>query len=256
MENVQNSGRPLAGKVAIVTGASRGIGRAVAEQLGQQGAAVVVNYSQNATKAEEVVAALIAQGGRALAVQANIGNASDIRRLFEQTQQEFGRLDILVNNAGVAGEPAFGSLDEVGFAALFDVNVRGVLFAAQEAAARFGPDGGRIINLSSVLGSRPSTMSVAYGATKAAVDSITKSLAALLGPRGIRVNAVAPGLTATDMASGFPEEVRNYIAQSTALGRLGNAGDIAAVVTFLASDAGSWITGQTLYADGGNWGAA
>jgi 3-oxoacyl-[acyl-carrier protein] reductase len=255
METSQNSIGPLAGKVAIVTGASRGIGRAVAESLGRQGAAVVVNYSQNAAKAAEVVAALTAQGGRAIAVQADLGNLTDVRRLFEQTQQEFGRLDILVNNAGVAGEPAFGSLDEASFAALFDVNVRGVLFAAQEAAARFGPEGGRIINLSSVLGNRPSTMSVAYGATKAAVDSITKSLAALLGPRAIRVNAVAPGLTATDMASGFPEEARNYVVQTTALGRLGNAEDIAAAVVFLAGDSGSWITGQTIYADGGNWAA-
>ncbi|MCB2409162.1 SDR family NAD(P)-dependent oxidoreductase [Hymenobacter lucidus] len=253
MENSSNSVQPLAGKVAVVTGASRGIGHAIAQRLSKDGATIVVNYAQNRAKAEELVATLAANGGQAIAVQADLGNLADVRRLFEQTQAQFGRLDILVNNAGIGGEPAFGEMDAERYAAIFDVNVRGVLFAAQEAAQRFGADGGRIINLSSVLGNRPSAFGVAYGATKAAVDSITKSLAVLLGPKGIRVNAVAPGLTVTDMGTAMPAAIQEHVARTTALGRMGEAEEIADVVAFLAGDSSRWITGQTVYADGGNW---
>jgi 3-oxoacyl-[acyl-carrier protein] reductase len=251
MKTTLTSAQPLAGKVAIVTGASRGIGRAIAERLSHDGAAVVINYSQNAAKAEALAAELVAAGGRAVAVRADLGQLDEVRDLFKQTQAHFGRLDILVNNAGVAGGGPIDGLDESQYARIFDLNVRGGLFAAQEAARQFGPDGGRIINLSSVMGNRPSPLRTVYAASKAAVDSITKSLAAELGARRITVNSVAPGLTATDMGLSVPEEFQRQVVGNTALGRLGEPQDIADVVAFVASDAARWISGQTIYADGG-----
>lgn len=247
----QRSSLPLAGKVAIVTGASRGIGRAVAQRLSRDGAAVVINYTQNAAKANELVAELTAQGGQALAVQADLGIVADIRQLFEQAKQHFGHLDILVNNAGTAGGSPLDAITEEHFDSIFNVNVRGTVFAAQEAARQFGPEGGRIINLSSVLGNRPSPGTAIYAATKAAIDSITKTLAAELGPRGIRVNAVAPALTVTDMGTHTPAAFQEYTAAHTALGRMGQPEEIADVVAFLAGHDGRWVSGQTIYADGG-----
>ncbi|WP_206513027.1 glucose 1-dehydrogenase [Larkinella soli] len=250
METSQIIGK-LNGKVAVVTGASRGIGRAIAERLSHDGAAVVVNYSQNADKAWELVARLEADGGRALAVRADLSKLADVQNLFEQVEQHFGHLDILVNNAGVAGGSPLDGLDENDYARIFDLNVRGVVFATQEAVRRFGPDGGRVINLSSVLGRMASPYSSLYAASKAAVDSITRSLAAELGSRHITVNAIAPGLTATDMGDSFPTEVKQTVIRNTALGRLGEPQDIADVVAFIASDEARWINGQTIYADGG-----
>jgi 3-oxoacyl-[acyl-carrier protein] reductase len=251
MENTPTSTRPLAGKVALVTGASRGIGRATAERLSRDGATVVVNYANSAAKAEEVVAALVAAGGQAVAVQADMRQPADIHRLFEQTLAQFGRLDILVNNAGVADPGPLDSSDEALYAQVFDLNVRGVLLATQEAARRFGQEGGRIINLSSVLSRRPVPGGALYGASKAALNSLTQSWAAELGPRGITVNAVGPGLTETDMAAALPPEVQQDAINHTALGRLGRPDEIADVVAFLAGHDARWITGQTIYVDGG-----
>ena len=250
MENSPSS-RPLAGKVALVTGASRGIGRAIAERLSHDGAAVVVNYTQSAAQADEVVAALLASGGQAVAVQADVRQPAAIQRLFEQVAQQFGHLDILVNNAGVAGRGPLGTLDETAYAHIFDLNVRGVVLATQEAIRRFGPDGGRVISLSSVMGNRAVPGSSLYAASKAALDSLTKSWAGELGARGITVNAVAPGITETDMGKAIPAPVQQSAISRTAMGRVGQPQEIADVVSFLASHEARWITGQTIYADGG-----
>ncbi len=244
---------PLTGEVAVVTGASRGIGKAIAQRLSRDGAAVVINYTTNADKAHELVTKLTAQGGQALAIQADLGKIADIRRLFEQVKRHFGRLDILVNNAGVSGGQALDTITEARFTEIFDVNVRGVVFASQEAARCFGPAGGRIINLSSVL-ARHAPGNLVYGATKAAIDSITKSMAIELGPRGIRVNAVAPGLTVTDMGTSTPTTLQENAVKHTALGRMGEPEEIADVVAFLAGRDGRWISGQTIYTDGGYYG--
>ena len=251
MENPPLPPGSLAGRVALVTGASRGIGRAIAERLGRDGAAVIVNYAQSAAPAQEVVAALVAAGGRAVAVQADLSQVADLRRLFAEALAHFRRLDILVNNAGALGGGPLDSLDETRFARIFDLNVRGPLLAAQEAARRFGPDGGHIVNVSSIMGSRPMAGSLLYAASKAALDSLTRNLAAELGPRNIRVNGVAPGLIETDMAAGISENTHRLLG-TTALGRaLGQPAEVADVVSFLVSPAARWVTGQTLPVDGG-----
>ena len=239
-------------KVALITGASRGIGRAVAERLAQDGFAIVINYTKSTDQAQQLVRVLTQQGGRALAVQGDVSRQADVAAVFEQAMAEFGRLDVLVNNAGIGamGIPLENITDEH-FDALFNTNVRGLIYASQEASRHFDQQGGQIINLSSVVGNRPAPYSAVYGATKAAVDSLTKSFAAELGARGIRVNAVAPSLTETDMIAGIPATFREQITHSTALGRLGTASDIAGVVALLASPASYWINGQILYADGG-----
>jgi 3-oxoacyl-[acyl-carrier protein] reductase len=251
MENNLSPTRPLAGKVVLVTGASRGIGRAIAERLSHDGAAVVVNYTQSAAKAEEVVAALVASGGKAVAVQADVSHPSDIQRLFAQTQEYFGRLDILINNAGVSDSGPLGTLDADKYAHIFDLNVRGVVLVSQEALSHFGPEGGRIINLSSVMGNRPVPGASLYATSKAALDSLTQSWAGELGLRGITVNAVAPGMTETDMRLSIPAPMQQNIISRTAMGLFGQPQEIADVVSFLAGHDGRWITGQTLYADGG-----
>lgn len=237
--------------MALVTGASRGIGRAIAERLGRDGAAVVVNYARSAAQADEVVAALVAGGGRAVAIQADMSRVADLRRLFAEAQAYFGRLDILVNNAGVAGGGPLDSLDEARFARVFDLNVRGTVLAAQEATRRFGPDGGHIVNLSSIMGTRPMAGSLLYAASKAAIDSLTRNLAVELGPRNIRVNGVAPGLIDTDLAAGISAATHRLLG-TTALGRsLGQPAEVADVVSFLVGPDSRWLTGQTLFVDGG-----
>jgi len=239
-------------KVALITGASRGIGRAIAERLAHDGYAIVVNYTKSADQAQSLVQRLTQQGGRALAVQGDVSRQADVTTLFERAVAEFGRLDVLVNNAGIfaAGIPLEHITDEH-YDALFNTNVRGLIYASQAASRYFDERGGQIINLSSVLGNQAAPYTAVYAATKAAVDSLTKSFAAELGPRRIRVNAVAPSLTETDMIADVPAAFREQITQTTALGRLGTAADIAGVVALLASPAGYWINGQTLYADGG-----
>ena len=242
----------MTGKVALVTGASRGIGRAVAERLARDGVCVVVNYARSTEQAEQVVAGIRDRGGEASALQADLGQPEQIRLLFERTIQHCGRLDILVNNAGAYEARPLERTDEAHYAAVFDVNVRGVLLASREAAHHFGDQGGRIINLSSGAARAAVPGGSVYAASKAAVEALTRCHAAELGPRGITVNAVAPGFTESDMLDvALPTQARETMIALTALGRLGRPEDIADVVAFLASDDARWITGETIGASGG-----
>ncbi|BDI28951.1 3-ketoacyl-ACP reductase [Capsulimonas corticalis] len=242
---------PLAGKVAIVTGASRGIGRAIAERLAADGAAVVVNYARNEEAAREVVAGIAAKGGTAAAAKANISLVSDVRKLFAEAKEKFGRLDILVNNAGDALFGPITEMTEETFDMLFDLNVKGVFFAMQEAAKVMEP-GARIVNISSGVTIVGVPQAGLYAGTKGAIEQFAMSAAKELGPRGITVNTVSPGMTETDLLRKVvPEEYRTDVSQSIPLGRLGQPEDIADVVAFLASDAGRWVTGQNIRATGG-----
>jgi 3-oxoacyl-[acyl-carrier protein] reductase len=249
--------KKLAGQVAIVTGASKGIGAEIARELAADGAAVVVNYSSSKAGGDKVVADITSAGGKAVAVQANLAEEADVRRMFAEAKKAFGRVSILVNNAGVY---EFAPLEDVTaehFHRQFNVNVLGLLLATQEAAKQFGADGGSIINISSVAAtSAPPTASV-YSATKAAVDAITQSLAKELGPKKVRVNSVNPGMVETEgtQAQGITEgEWGKLTAAHTPLGRLGVPSDVAPVVAFLASDEARWITGETLRVAGGDRG--
>lgn len=244
----------LTGKVALVTGASKGIGAAIARRLAAQGASVVVNYAASKEGAEQVVADIVAAGGKAIAVQADVSKPDDIERLFAAAQKAYGKLDILVNNAGVF---AFGPLESVTveeFHRQMNLNVLGTLLASKAAASAFGDSGGSIVNLSSSASIAPMPGSAIYSATKAAVDALTVALAKELGPRTIRVNAVSPGPTETeraiDMGLAQSDMGRAMISQ-TPLGRFGKPDDMASVVAFLASDDAGWITGQTLQVSGG-----
>jgi 3-oxoacyl-[acyl-carrier protein] reductase len=244
----------LKGKVAIVTGASKGIGAAIAKHLAAAGASVVVNYASSKEGADRVVADVARDGGKAVAVQANVAKHADIQRLFSETKKAFGSLDILVNNAGIY---EFAPLEEVTaehFHKMFDLNVLGLILATQEAVKHFGPGGGSIINISSVAArSAPATTSV-YSATKAAVNAVTKSLAQELGPRHIRVNAINPGMVETEgvHAAGIAEsDFRTQVESQTPLGRIGQPQDIAPAAVFLASADSAWITGETFYISGG-----
>ena len=244
----------LSGKVAVVTGASKGIGASIAQHLGAEGASVVVNYSSSKEGAERVVAEITGKGGKAVAVQANVASQADIRRLFAEATKAFGTLDILVNNAGIY---EFAPLEEVTpehFHKMFDLNVLGLLLATQEAVKHFGPAGGTIINISSVVATAAPPFGSVYSATKAAVDAVTRSLAKELGPRKIRVNSINPGMVETEgvHAAGFAEsDFRNQFEAQTPLGRIGQPGDIAPAAVFLASDDSSWITGETFNISGG-----
>ena len=244
----------LAGKVAIVTGASKGIGASIAKHLAAEGAAVVVNYSSSRDGAERVVAEITAKGGRAIPVQANVAKQADIQHLFAETKKTFGQLDILVNNAGIY---EFAPLEEVTadhFHKMFDLNVLGLILASREAVEHFGPAGGSIVNISSVVSTLSPPNASVYSATKAAVDAVTRSLAKELGPRKIRVNSVNPGMVETEgvHAAGIAEsEMRTNMEAQTPLGRIGQPHDIAPAVLFLASPDAAWITGETLYISGG-----
>jgi 3-oxoacyl-[acyl-carrier protein] reductase len=239
--------KTIEGKVAIVTGASRGIGRAIAERLAGDGAKVIVNYAGSRDKAAEVVGVIEAAGGQAFAVQADVGSRADVSRLFAETEKKFGQPDILVNNAGVfLMKPLIETTDDE-FDKIFATNVRGVFFCLQEAARRIG-DNGRIVNLSSVATAASHPGGSVYAASKAAVEQFTRVLAKELGARQITVNSVSPGATETDM---MPDAAREIAPKMTALGRLGQPADIADVVAFLASDAARWITGQNIGANGG-----
>jgi 3-oxoacyl-[acyl-carrier protein] reductase len=246
--------KKLDGKVALVTGASKGIGAAIAKRLAADGAAVVVNYSSSKEGADRVVDEIAKQGGKAVAVQANMAKKADIERLFSETKKAFGRLDILVNNAGVYEFLPLEKVTEEHFHRQFDINVLGLLLAIQEATKYFGPEGGSVINISSSAStSAPASASV-YSATKAAVDTITKSLAQELGPRKIRVNAINPGMVETEgvRTGGFlgSDFQKGFEAQSP-LGRIGQPDDIAPAVVFLASPDAGWISGETLIISGG-----
>jgi 3-oxoacyl-[acyl-carrier protein] reductase len=243
--------KPLSGKIALVTGSSRGIGRAMVERLSRDGAAVAINYFRDSNNAGDLVAAIASEGGKAVALQADISKLEEIQRLFEQTFAHFGHLDILVNNAGIRISKNAADIQEEEFDRLFAINVKGPFFACQLAARRLS-DGGRIINVSSAVTRMMLPGYSIYAASKAAVDQITRILAKELGGRNITVNAVAPGSVDTALfRDGKTREQIQQIAQMTALGRIGHVRDIADVVAFLASNDARWISGQTLHVNGG-----
>jgi 3-oxoacyl-[acyl-carrier protein] reductase len=250
-----NTSNKLAGKVAVVTGASKGIGASIAKHLAAEGAAVVVNYASSKAGADKVVDEITKQGGRAVAVQADVAKKSDIERLFAETKKAFGRLDVLVNNAGIYEFQPLEQVTEESFHRQFNLNVLGLLLTTQEALKYFGPAGGSVVNLSSLVSTAGLPGASVYGGTKAAVDAATGSLARELGPRKIRVNAVRPGLVeteGTDTAGVTKGEFRDQFVAGTALGRIGQPQDIATAVVFLASSDSSWITGETLLVAGGH----
>jgi 3-oxoacyl-[acyl-carrier protein] reductase len=245
----------LTGKVAVVTGASKGIGAAIAVQLAAEGAAVVVNYSSDKRGAERVVGEIKGNGGRAVAAQANLAEEAGVRQLFAQADAAFGgKLDVLVNNAGVYDFVPLEQVTPEHFHKMFDLNVLGLILASREAAKRFGPDGGSIINVGSIAGrSAPPNTSV-YSATKAAVDAVTRSLSQELGARKIRVNSLNPGMVETEgvHSAGFLEsDFRKTVEAQTPLGRIGQPGDVAPTAVFLASDDARWISGELFYVGGG-----
>ena len=246
--------KKLEGQVAVVTGASKGIGAAVAEHLAAAGAAVVVNYASSKAGAEAVVNRIRQAGGEAVAVQADVSKPEDVRRLFAESKKAFGKLDILVNNAGVYEFAPLEAITPEHFHKHFDLNVLGLLLATQEAVKQFGPAGGSIVNISSVAATLTPPNTSVYSASKAAVNAVTRSLAAELGPRKIRVNAVAPGVIETEglHASGIAGSDFQKGAEAQApLGRIGRPDDVAPAVVFLASPESAFTTGETLYISGG-----
>jgi len=244
----------LTGKVAVVTGASKGIGAGIATALGEAGAAVVVNYASDKEGAARVVDAITGRGGQAISVGGDVSKAADVKRLFAETKMAFGSLDILVNNAGVFRFDPIEAVTEEEFHREFDTNVLGPMLAVREALDLFGPRGGSVINISSVVSTDAMPQASVYASTKGAVDSLTYVLAKELGPRNIRVNAIAPGGVDTEgtrrigIAGGEPQD--QMVAQ-TPLGRFGQPEDIANVAVFLASDEGAWLTGERISASGG-----
>ena len=243
----------LEGKVAVVTGASKGIGAAIARELAGAGAAVAVNYSSSAPQAEAVVAGIQAAGGKAVAVRADLSKPEEARRLIDAAVAAFGRVDILVNNAGVYEFAPLANIGERHYNRMFDLNVKGLLFAAQAAADAFDEHGGAIVNISSTASQMSTPNAAVYSATKAAVDSLTRTLAAELGPRKIRVNAVLPGPVETEgtrALEGFDALQAEFLPRIP-LGRIGQPGDIAGVVSFLVSEHAGWITGQVIPVAGG-----
>jgi 3-oxoacyl-[acyl-carrier protein] reductase len=244
----------LAGKVAVVTGASKGIGASIAEHLGAEGASVVVNYSSSKAGADAVVAKITSKGGKAIAVQGNVSKAEDIQKLFKETLAAYGRVDILVNNAGIFDFKPLEAITPEHFHSQFDLNVLGLLLTTQEAVKHFGPDGGSIINISSIVGQMPVPQASVYSATKAAVDAITISLSQELGPKKIRVNSLNPGMVETEgfHSAGLGEsDFRKHVESITPLGRIAQPVDIAKAAVFFASDDAGWVTGQTLLLTGG-----
>ncbi len=242
----------LSGKIAVVTGASKGIGAGIAKGLAAEGAAVVVNYASSKDGAERVVADIKAKGGKAIAVHGDVAKAADVKKIFAETKQAFGRLDILVNNAGVYNLLPLEEVTEEDFHRHFNINVLGLLLATQEAAKLFGNAGGSVINIGSVVSRLNPPNSVVYTATKGAVDAVTRVLAKELGPRKIRVNSINPGLVDTEgtRAVGDSDYEEQAVAL-TPLGRTGRPDDIAPVAVFLASDESRWVTGDTLVVSGG-----
>ncbi|KQY97337.1 oxidoreductase [Pseudolabrys sp. Root1462] len=245
----------LKGKVAVVTGASKGIGAGVARAFGAVGAAVVVNYASDRAGADKVVADIKAKGGKAIAVQGDVAKAADVQKLFATAKETFGGVHVLVNNAGVYKFDAIENVTEDEFHRQFNINVLGTVLATREAVKYFGPNGGSVINVGSNASAEATvpTASV-YSATKGAVDTLTRVLAAELGPRKIRVNIIAPGGTETEglVTAGVKgSEFEKALVDRTALGRLGQPDDIARVAVFLASDDSAWMTGERLAATGG-----
>ena len=246
--------KKLSDKVAVVTGASKGIGAAIARLLAVEGAAIVVNYATSKGGAENTVHDITKNGGKAIAVQGDMSRKGDIERLFAETKEVFGTIDILVNNAGIYEFAPLESITEEQFHKQFNLNVFGPLLATQAAVKLFGPAGGSIVNISSLVSTMGFPNAAVYSGTKGALDAITRSLAKELGPRKIRVNAINPGMVETEgvRAAGIAEsDMRKQVEAQTPLGRIGQPQDIAAAALFLASPESAWITGETLVISGG-----
>ncbi|ACU61750.1 SDR family NAD(P)-dependent oxidoreductase [Chitinophaga pinensis] len=244
----------LANKVAIVTGASKGIGAAIAQKLAAEGASVVVNYANAKTDAENVVSLITDNGGQAIALQGDVSKSADIDQLFAQTVQHYGGVDILVNNAGIYQWGALEEVTEEGFQRQFNINVLGVLLASKAAARNFPETGGSIINIGSAISSNQPPGSAIYTATKSAVDSITRVLSKELGARKIRVNSINPGMVDTEGArtAGFiGSEMETFMVNNTPLQRVGVPEDVALVAAFLSSEESRWLTGEVILASGG-----
>ena len=244
----------LKNKVAVVTGASKGIGAGIAKGLAAEGASVVVNYSSSKEGADRVVAEIVKKGGKAVAVQGDVSKSSDVRRLFAETQKAFGTLDVLVNNAGVYDLAPLGEITEEQFHRQFNTNVLGLILTTQEAVKRFGAGGGSIINIGSTISTLTPPATAVYTATKGAVDAVTHVLAKELGPKKIRVNSINPGMVETEgvHTSGFiGSDFQKQLEAQTPLGRIGQPGDIAPIAVFLASADSGWLTGEILLASGG-----
>jgi 3-oxoacyl-[acyl-carrier protein] reductase len=244
----------LTGKVALVTGASKGIGAGIAKELAAQGASVVVNYASSKEGAEKVVAEITGAGGKAIAVGGSVAKAGEIDSLFAATKKAYGRLDILVNNAGVYRFAPLEAITEDQIDWIFDTNVKGLLLATKAGVALFPPEGGSVINIGSVASEQTPSASAVYSGTKGAVDAITRVFAKELGPKKIRVNAVNPGPVVTEgfKAAGVEgSDFEKQLLQGTPLGRIGQPDDVATVVAFLASDDARWVTGSLLQAAGG-----
>jgi|SRR5690606_14287184 len=244
----------LKNKVAIVTGSSKGVGAGIAKEFAKQGAKVVVNYSNSKDYADRVVEEIKQNGGEAIAVQADVSNLDDIKKLFAETKEKFGKLDILVNNAGVWRYEMLEDISEETFALQINTHLRAHMFTAKEAVKLMGEEGGSIINISSTVSLNPIPGTLIYCAVKAGIDSIAKTLAKELGPKNIRVNTVAPGMTESEgsTADGRPgSEMEKFYLEQTPLGRVGLPVDIAKVCLFFASDDSAWVTGERVNASGG-----
>jgi 3-oxoacyl-[acyl-carrier protein] reductase len=244
----------LANKVAVVTGASKGIGAGIAKGLAAEGASVVVNYSSSREGAEKVVAEIKSKGGKAIAVQGDVAKADDVKKIFAEAKKAFGRLDVLVNNAGVYQFTPLEDISPEEFNRLFNTNVLGLLLATQEAAKHFGPEGGSVINIGSAVTTLNPPTSAVYTATKGAVNSVTKVLSKELGPKKIRVNAINPGMVETEgtHTAGFiGSDFQKNLEGQTPLGRIGQTDDITPIAVFLASNESGWLTGELLSASGG-----
>jgi 3-oxoacyl-[acyl-carrier protein] reductase len=244
----------LNGKVAVVTGASKGIGAGIAKQFATEGASVVVNYASAKQDADRVVDEIRKSGGKAIAIQANVAKKTEVDRLFAEAEKAFGKIDILVNNAGVYEFVPLEEVTEAQFHRMFDTNVLGMLLGTQGALKHFNADGGSIINIGSLASSLTPPTGVVYNATKGAVDAITRTLAKELGPRKVRVNSINPGMVITDgvISAGFHEsDMRKMFESQTPLGRVGETEDIAPAAVLFASDDSAWITGETLRIAGG-----
>jgi 3-oxoacyl-[acyl-carrier protein] reductase len=243
----------LSGKVAIVTGASKGIGAAIARRFGEAGAAVAVNYASDKAGADRVVDEIVRKGGKAVAIQASVSKSAEVKRLFAEAKAKLGAPSILVNNAGVFTFQPLEAVTEEEFHRQFDTNVLGTLLATREAIATFDSAGGSVINLSTIASVNPVPNSVIYSSSKAAVDTMTRALALELAPKKIRVNAIAPGATETEgtKTMGLTIEAAKAMGMVMPMGRMGRPDDIARVALFLASDQSSWLTGERISASGG-----
>jgi 3-oxoacyl-[acyl-carrier protein] reductase len=246
--------KKLENKVAVVTGASKGIGAGIAKSLAAEGASVVVNYSSAKDGADKVVAEIIANGGKAISVQGDVSKTADIDRLFAETKEAFGAVDILVNNAGVYKHVGIEEITEEEFHRQFNINVLGLLLATQAAVKSFGENGGSVINIGSIVSRLGPAGNSIYTATKGAVDAITHVLSKELGPKKIRVNSINPGVVETEgthTAGVIGSDHQKWAEETSPLGRIGQPNDIALVAVFLASDDSAWLTGEVILAGGG-----